>query len=106
MPGYLLDADAAVCCEHGGHAQPIAPSPRVRLGGRALVTQASSHLISGCTLPPSPPPGPCRSATWVTGATRVTSGGQPVLLQNSRAVCVPTGAGLVVFSQQVRVKGL
>lgn len=106
MPGYLLDANAFVFCEHGGRAQPIVPSPRVRLSGRALVTQPGGHLISNCTLPPLPIlPGQCQNANWVSGAARVKSGGQPVLLQDSRAVCVPAGTGILVLSCQTRVKG-
>jgi len=39
------------------------------------------------------------------GALRVLAGGQPVLLQDSQAVCVPTGTPLTVAMTQVRVRG-
>ena len=37
---------------------------------------------------------PCATAQWTTAATRVTAMGQPVLLQDSQATCVPTGTPL------------
>jgi hypothetical protein len=51
---------------------------------------------------PSPP---CVTAQWVTGAIRVLAGGQPVLLQDSQAVCTPSGGSLLVVVTQMRVKG-
>jgi hypothetical protein len=49
---------------------------------------------------------PCVTAQWVVGATRVFAGGQPVLLQDSQAVCAPTGTPLTVVVTQVRVRGM
>jgi hypothetical protein len=45
------------------------------------------------------------TAQWVVTATRVTSGGVPLVLKDSTAVCVPTGTGLQVASVQAKVKG-
>ena len=45
------------------------------------------------------------TAQWVTAATRVRAGGLPVLLQDSVAVCAPTGTGVQVLLTQVRVQG-
>jgi hypothetical protein len=50
--------------------------------------------------------GPCLLAQFTTAATRVTSGGQPVLLADSLAVAAPTGAPLIVASAQNRVRGV
>ena len=36
----------------------------------------------------------------------VPAGGQPVLLQDSQAVCAPTGTPLTVVVTQVRVRGM
>ena len=47
---------------------------------------------------------PCVTANWVTAALRVRAGGQPVLLQDSQAVCVPNGTPLTVAMTQLRVK--
>jgi hypothetical protein len=89
---------------HGGQAQPTMPLPRVKLGGQAAVGQTAPYTIAGCSLVP-PAPGPCVTAQWVVAATRVTSGGVPVVLQDSTAVCAPTGTGLQIIVTQMRVKG-
>ena len=39
----------------------------------------------------------------MTAATRVTSNGQPVLLLDSQAVCVPNGTPLTIAATQTRV---
>jgi len=44
-------------------------------------------------------------AQWITGATRVFAGGIPVLLQDSQAICTPTGTGLLILVTQVQVRG-
>ncbi len=106
MPGYLLHQGATVLCMHAGQAQPTAPNPRVKVGGQPVVTQTTIYTVAGCTLPPpTAANGPCVTAQWITAATRVTVGGMPVLLQDSQAICTPTGTGLNVVVTQVRVKG-
>lgn len=105
MPGYLLHMGATVLCAHAGQAQPTAPNPRVKVGGQAIVTQPTVYTIAGCTLPPpTAGNGPCVTAQFTTGATRVKAGGQPVLLQDSQATCTPTGTPLNIVVTQVRVK--
>ncbi len=104
MPGYLLHVGATVLCAHGGQAQPTVPNPRVRVGGQPIVTQPMPYLIAGCPLPP-PAGGPCVTAQWVVGAVRVKAMGMPVLLQDSQAVCAPTGTPLTVVVTQPRVRG-
>jgi hypothetical protein len=92
---------------HGGMAQPTVPNPRVKVMGQPVVTQAAPYMIAGCTFPPPPVAnGPCVTANWVMGAVRVKAMGMPVLLQDSQAVCVPTGTGLIVPVVQMRVKGM
>ena len=104
MPGYVLDVGSTVLCAHPpGQAQPAMPSPRVKLSGNAIVTQPTPYTVSGCALTGTGPP-PCATAQWTTGATRVKSMGQPVLLQDSQSVCVPTGTPLSVMVTQARVK--
>lgn len=107
MPGFLLHVGALVQCMHGGMAQPTAPNPRVKVMGQPVVTQATPYVIAGCSFPPPPVAnGPCVTANWVMGALRVKTMGMPVLLQDSQAVCVPTGTGLIVSVVQMRVKGM
>jgi hypothetical protein len=104
MAGFLLHLGATVLCMHGGQAQPVAPNPRVRVSGQPIVTQPGPHVIAGCPFVP-PAAGPCVTAQWVTGALRVRAGGMPVLLQDSVAICAPTGTGLNVIVTQFRVRG-
>jgi hypothetical protein len=106
MPGYLLHVGATVLCMHTGHAQPIVSNPRVRVGGQPITTQPNPYTVAGCALPPPPGAnGPCVSAQWITAATRVRAGGVPVLMQDSQAICAPSGTGLNVVVTQVRARG-
>ncbi len=105
MPGFILHVGATVLCMHGGQAQATAPNPRVMVGGQPVVTQAAPHTVAGCPFTtPSGAPLPCVTAQWITGATRVLAGGQPLLLQDSQAVCVPNGTGVNIVVTQVRAK--
>lgn len=104
MPGFVLTAGSTVLCAHGGQAKPSAPVPRVTILGQPVVTQPPPYVVAGCTNPP--PTGPCVSAQWVSGATRVTVLGQPVLLADSQAICSPTGTPVTVIPTPGRVQGL
>jgi hypothetical protein len=95
-------------CAHAGMATPVAFSPRVTVSGQPIVTMASTYSIAGCTFPAmtSGTQPPCATAQWTTGAARVTSMGQPVLLQDSVATCIPTGTPLLISVLQLRVSGM
>lgn len=103
MPGLLLDAGTTVLCVHGGRAQATAPVPRVTVMGKPVVTQAAPHVVAGCAGPT--PPGPCVMAQWVSAAARVKALGQPVLLEDSHALCVPAGTPVNIVPGQSRVRG-
>jgi hypothetical protein len=104
MPGYLLDTTSLVFCAHTpGKAQPTVPNARVKVSGNPIVTQSGPYTVAGCALTGTPNP-PCATAQWSTGATRVKSMGQPVLLKDSQSVCTPTGTPLTVMMTQIRVK--
>ena len=107
MPGHLLHENAIVQCLHApGQANPTQTDRRVKVSGQKIVTQAAPYTISGCSLPPpTAGNGPCVTATWTSAATRVRASGQPVLLTDSQARCVPTNTGLNIVSTQTRVKG-
>ncbi len=106
MPGTLLHVGATVLCAHGGQAQPSAPNPRVLVGGQPTVTMSAPYVVAGCTFPPPPNGnGPCVTAQWVSSATRLLSGGIPLLLLDSQAICTPTGTPLTIAVTQVRVTG-
>lgn len=106
MPGFLLHVGATVLCLHGGQAQPTVPNTRVLVGGQPTVTQPAPYVVAGCAMPPPPAGnGPCVTASWIVGALRVTSNGQPLLLQSSQAICAPTGTPLNIVVTQMRVRG-
>lgn len=107
MPGFLLHFGATVLCVHAGQATPTVVNPRVTVSGQPTVTLAAPYMVAGCTLPPPPAAnGPCVTAQFVTAATRILSNGQPLLLLDSQAICVPTGTPLMVVVTQPRVTGM
>ncbi len=107
MPGFLLHVGATVLCAHGGQAQPTVPNPRVMVSGMPTVTIAAPYVVAGCAMPPpSAGNGPCVTAQFVTSAVRLLSNGQPLLLLDSQAICVPTGTPLVIASTQPRATGM
>lgn len=107
MPGFLLHVGAQVLCAHAGQATPTAPNPRVVVSGQPTVLMTAPYVVAGCTLPPPPTAnGPCVTAQWVSGSTRVTSNGQPLLVLSSQAVCAPTGTPLMIVSSQTRVSAM
>jgi len=105
VPGFLLHVGATVMCAHGGQAQPTAPNARVLVSGQPTTTMPAPYAVAGCAFNVSGAPSPCVTATWMTAATRVTSNGQPLLLLDSQAICVPTGTPLLVTVTQPRVTG-
>jgi len=107
MPGFLLHLGATVTCAHGGQAEPTAPVPTVLVSGQPVVTLSAPYVVAGCAFPPPPAAnGPCITAQFVDGATRVFAEGLPVLLLDSQAICAPTGTPLIVAVTQVRVSGM
>jgi hypothetical protein len=82
-------------------------SPRVTVSGQPVATLGAPYTIAGCPLPPPPAAnGPCVTAQFTVGATRVFAGGLPVLLMSSPAICAPTGTPLLVLAAQPRVTGV
>lgn len=106
MPGFLLHVGATVLCAHGGQAQATTPNPRVTVLGQPTTTMAPPYAVAGCAFNVSGAPSPCVTATWITGATRVLSNGQPLLLLDSQAICAPNGTPLLIVTTQTRVTAL
>ncbi len=104
MPGFLLHVGAQVLCSHARQATATVPNPRVTLSGQPTVLMSSPYVVAGCTFPPpTVANGPCVTAQWLSGTTRVTSNGQPLLVQSSQAICTPTGTPLAIVATQTRV---
>jgi len=107
MPGTLVHLGATVTCSHAGQALPTVTNPRVTVSGQPVVTLGAPWTIAGCAFPPPPAAnGPCVTAQFVTGATRVLAGGMPVLLLDSQAICAPTGTPTIIVVTQTRVTGI
>jgi hypothetical protein len=103
MPGFAVHLGATVLCAHAGQAMPVAPSPRVLVGGQPVVAMTSPYTIAGCALTGTAPP--CVTGQWIVAATRVLVGGAPLVLQDSTSICTPTGTPMLVVVTQVRVRG-
>lgn len=109
MPGFLVHVEASVTCAHGGQAQPQppAPNPRVFLAGQPVVTLSEPYEVKeGCPFNVSGAPSPCKTAKWMSGATKIRAGGDPVVLIDSQAVCAPNGTPLLITKTQTRVSGI
>lgn len=107
MPGFLVHVGAQVLCSHGGQATPTVPNPRVMVSGQPTVLITAPYVVAGCPLPPPPAAnGPCVTAQWLAGTTRVFSNGQPLVAQSSPSICMPTGTPLLIVATQARVSAL
>jgi hypothetical protein len=107
MPGFLVQQGALVMCSHGGQATPLVPNPSVTLDGMPTCLVPDPWIVAGCPGIPVSAILPCVMAQWMTGSTRVTSFGQPLLLQTSMAVCAPNGLPLLpVILTQLRVSAM
>jgi len=105
VPGFLLHVGATVMCMHAGQAQATVPNPRVKVAGQPTVQQPNPWTVAGCPFMTGTNPMPCVTAQWITAATRVRSGGMPLLLQDSQAICAPNGTPLIPTAAQTRVIG-
>ena len=100
MPGFLLHQGATVICTHAGTALPTAVNLQVTVGGLPTIVLSNPYAIAGCALSATSTP-PCTVGQWVTGATRVFSGGQPLVILSSQGVCPP--GQLQILSTQTLV---
>jgi hypothetical protein len=107
MPGFLIHVGAQVLCSHAGQATPTVPNPRVTVSGQPTILLTTPYVVAGCTFPPPPAAnGPCVTGQWLVGTTRVTSNGQPLLVQSSQGICAPTGTPLMIALTQTRVSAM
>lgn len=102
MPGFLIQQGATVMCAHGGQAMPTVPSPAVTLDGMPASTLTAPWMVAGCPGVPPPVP-PCVTAQWMVGTVRVTSFGQPLVINTGVALTAPGAVPLLPVVTQVRV---
>ncbi len=105
MPGLLIQQTATVMCLHGGQAMAIVPNPAITFDGMPSCLISDPWMVAGCPgIPPTIPP--CVTAQWIVGTTRVTSNGQPLVIQSGQAICAPPGTPLLPLVTQTRVTAL
>jgi hypothetical protein len=102
MAGFLVQQAATVMCVHGGQAMAMVPNSAVLLDGVPSCLISDPWTVAGCPgiLPAIPP---CVTAQWIVGTTRVTSNGQPLVVQSGQAICTPPGTPLLPLVTQTRV---
>jgi len=106
MPGYLVQMGATIICAHGGQATPVPTNTRVLVGGQPVLLMSDVVTVAGCAFPPPPVAnGPCVTANFLTGSTRVMVNNVPVVLTSSQSICTPTGTPLTIVVAQLRVQG-
>ena len=103
MPGPLVTAITPANCAHMGKATPTVPNPRVTVNSQPTVLISSPYVVAACPFATGAGPLPCVTAQFTTAATRVQSGGQPLLLADSQAVTVPNGVPVLFIPDQTRV---
>lgn len=105
----LVHEGAKIMCPHPpGEVKLTATDSRVKVGGKAVVTQSDPFPVSGCpAIGPGGNPQPCLQAKWTTVASKVTVGGKPVVLKNSNGLCEgSTSPGPPnIVQTQIKVKG-
>ncbi len=104
MPGPIYHLGNTAICPHGGQVTDIPTSPRVTVSGQPIGLMSDQYLIAGCSFVIAGAPHPCIRVQWLVPATRVTSMGQPVLLQASTGLCqapdqAPQGTPIVAANQ-------
>lgn len=90
-------------CAHGGQAMPTVPSTRLMVSGMAATTTSAPWTVTGCAFAPPTGNGPCVTAQWIVGASRVVSEGQPLVIMTGTSICTPTGTPLTALNTQTRV---
>jgi hypothetical protein len=102
---FLMQLGATVICAHGGQATPTAPNPSVLLTGQPSVLLSAPWVVAGCPLVPPPLP-PCVTGQWILGTMRVTSNGQPLVVQSGVGITLPNGTPMTPVVMQMRVSAL
>jgi hypothetical protein len=105
MAGFLLHQGATVLCSHAGQAMPTAPNPRVLVSGQPTALLSVPWMVAGCPLVPPPLP-PCVMGQWTVGTVRVTSNGQPLVVQSGVGLSIPNGTPLLPVAMQTRVSAM
>lgn len=108
MPPVLILSDS-VACPHPSGLATKTPAAKLTVGSAATPVVTGMTAITGCLNGP-PPMGatPCSAVTNITGAaTKLTVGGQPVLLSTTKGQAVGTpGGALTVTASQTKLNAV
>lgn len=88
MSGFIITTDANLACPHGtGSARAQLPDSRVTIAGRPIMTVQRQYVVEACGNTNAP----CISASWISGAQRVTAGGLSVAINTGWSEVKPVG---------------
>jgi hypothetical protein len=108
MPAPVITQAASILCPHAAPAMPMPAGGQVLISGQPAAVLSTPTTVAGCLFTlPGPVPSPCVTVTWITGATRVLAGGQPLLIMTATGIAnsaaqAPQGPASIV-SAQMRV---
>jgi hypothetical protein len=110
MPGNNLTMTSQVQCMHGGVAVLVTSNTHVFVDGAAVLLETDIHPIIGCPFTIGPKYSPCIRIEWTAGASKVSVGGVPVLVQSSIGKCIgiegaPQGIA-IIGNTQMKVSSL
>jgi hypothetical protein len=87
MPGLVITRDSTLACPHGsGSARALLPDTRVKIGGSPIMAVTRPYVIEHCGAST-----PCATASWITGAGRVTASGLAVAINTGTSEVKPAG---------------
>ncbi len=93
----LITKSGTLKCKHGGEVKAAEYSSKVKINGQGVAIQTKSYTVSGCSQ--VPPVGPtCMEAKWLKASTTITVGGDPILLDDSKAISTPPGDDVNIAS--------
>lgn len=107
MSTPIVTQGTVITCPHGIPATIAASGSSLLVAGTPAALMGDKGTVSGCPFTtPEPKPQPCVIAELTRAASKVTSGGTPVLLVNPSDLCksgqIPNGP-VVWSSPQTKV---
>jgi hypothetical protein len=114
MADQIVNTTATIQCTHAASVSITTSNTRVKVDGAYAALKPDLFSVSGCPfqvpIGTGTKPQPCVSIEWITAATRVKVGNDPVLLMTSTGKCksgeqIPQGTPTVTQTQS-RVKAI
>ncbi len=108
MTAFVVTMGTQITCPHSIPATIAAGGAKLMIVGTAAAVMGDKGLVSGCPFTlPNGKPQPCATAELTKAASKVTTGGTPVLLMNPSDLCksgdqVPNGP-VIWASPQTKV---